>query len=458
MVNIPLGVGDWQSVVEDIPRLRMNNMYIIENPSSPDQNSHASRPTVSEFSSVGTGPIYGIWTQDGSLDGDWLVVSGATLYRVDPNTGLGTSLGALLGDGFCQFAGTQDRVIIVRDGVAYSTDGVTITTVVMPDLLPVGSVACLNSSFLLSVLDDDRFYWILPGDTDPDGLAFATAERSPDPIISINIVSDEIWLLGGRAPEVWTATGDPLTPYQRVSGRVYSDGCAARDTALVVNKDGFPALMWVTDTRSVVLSRGSPSKVSNESVEELLKTATNLRAYTFRMNRHDFYVLTADEFTVVYDIMTNVWSRWDTYLRDNWRAHLGLQVGSTVYAGDGEDGTIWLLSESISDNGEPIIRTISGQLPIEGRTPTLCANVILRVNAGWSPSYEYEPMLELRWSDDQGATYGRWREASLGNKGQYSRDVIYRSLGLMSRPGRIFEFRFAGPARIRIDYAVCNEE
>lgn len=462
---IPLGTDDWLSASENFQRFRLHNMYLTDNPSAPDGASRVSRPTLTPYINVGTGPIYGIWRQESTLNGDWFVVSGSELYRINNLTGAYTLLGPLVGTGFCQFTGSDVRIIIVRDGIAYSTDGATILPVIMPNDVPgytpvralVGSVAVINSFFILSVLNSQRFYWISPGDTNPNPLSFASAERVPDAIVSVHVVSDEIWFVGASAPEVWSTTGSDSAPFQRINGRVYSDGCAFRDTAINVVFNSMPAVMWVTDTRSVVVAQGQVAKISNPSVEELLRTATNLRAWFFRHNRHDFYVLTGEEFTIVYDLVRNSWSRWDTYLQDNWQAHLGLQSGFNVYSGDSITGDIWKLDEGISDNGNPVIREVSGTVDNEGKHLP-CNNVFARVNAGWSPIYGFIPTLELRWSDDQGGTWSNYMSAPLGDKGTYNTDVVYRSLGLIFRPGRTFEFRFSDPARFRLDYASMNEE
>jgi hypothetical protein len=133
MVAIPLGLGDWESPNENIPRLRLRNMYVAENPNSPDGLSRITRPSLETLTTIGTGPIYGIWKQDGTLGDDWLVVSAEELYRYHPTTNTATLIDPLPGSGYCQFAGTADRVIIVRDGTAYSTDGDNVSVVVMPD-------------------------------------------------------------------------------------------------------------------------------------------------------------------------------------------------------------------------------------------------------------------------------------------------------------------------------------
>lgn len=465
MVTIPLGLGDWESASENIPRLRLHNMYLTDNPSSPDGVSRVSRPTLSSFITVGDGPIYGIFRQDSTLGGDWLVVSGDALFRVNSTTKVVTEIDSIPGAGYCDFAGTQDKVVIVRDGTAYYTDGVTLGIVLMPDdvppydgfAAPVGSVATINSYFLLSVKDTQRFYWILPGDADPDPLNFASAERLPDSIRSIDILMDEIWFIGSEGPEIWSTTSDPDNPFQRINGRVYNEGCVSRDTVVPCVANNLPALFWVTSTGSVVMGQGSVSKVSSESVEELLKTATNLRAYAFRQNRHDFYILTADEFTLAYDIGRGSWARWDSYGKANWLAHLGIMEGSKVYAGSSTDSSIWLLEEGVSDFGQPVIREVSGFVANPGKS-IKCSIIAVKVNAGWSPSYGLKPNLSMRWSEDQGTTWSEYVDISLGDRGQYLTDTIFRSMGLITRPGRNFELRFTDLARFRIDYAVMNED
>lgn len=452
---IPLGSSDWQSIDENTGRIRLHNMYLIENPFSPDNMSRVSRPTLTSFQEVTNTPVYGIWSQEGTLDGSWLVVMGETLYKFTlPSTIV--SLGPIPGTDYCQFAGTATRVIITRNGIAYSTDGTTISTVNMPDDVLVGSVACINSSFLLSVLDSQRFYWIDPGETDPDPLNFASAERTPDSIVSINIVSDEIWILGQSSVEVWTATGDLDAPYQRISGRVYTEGCVSLATAVTGSYNGYPSLLWVTEKMAVIMAQGSPSKISDESVEELLRNSETFRAWTFRLNRHDFYVLTCDEQTVVYDITAKKWCRWDTYLKPNWRAHLGLQVGPDVYAGDIDQGIIWKLEEGLSDDGVAVIREVSGFVGSSSNQQQV-NSVHVRGSVGRPPEYASDQVLELRWSDDGGLTWSKYYSSTVGQKGEYSYDITYRSLGLLKRPGREFEFRFSGPARFRIDYATINE-
>lgn len=456
MVMIPLGSAEGDAKQEDLARIRLRNMYITLSRYSPDGLARMSRPTLKRVKDLPIGPIRGFWRQEGTLNNIWFAVAGETLYTLDPVTFVETEVGPLPGTDYCKFAGTGDRVLIVRNGIAWSTDGSTIAQINMPDSRPVGSVATMDGYFILGQEGAQRFYWIAPGEIDPDPLSFASAERTPDSVRSINIISDEVWFLGASGVEVWQTTGDQDLPYQRIAGRVYSEGCVDPATAYQANFNGQPCLLWVTEKRAVMMAQGSPNRISTKSVEEQLKTATSFRCWGFRWNQHDFYAITTDQGTLVYDLTQQIWSKWDSYGEINWRAHIGFQQDEDVFAGDSKQGIIWQLEEGYSDEGTQVIREVSGFVlsMVSGET---CTSVNVRMNAGWPPGYTHSPNLEMRWSDDYGFSWTEYFPANMGQKGNYEYDVTWRSLGTYERPGREFEFRFSDIAKFRIDYATMNE-
>ncbi len=361
MVELALAGNSWRSHDSDVGAMRLHNLYIAENPFTQDQTARYVRPSLQEHTTVGAGPIYGIWQQKGSGGDAMFVVSGQSLYKIPNGSTTPTLLGTVTGTGYCQFAGNEDRVIVVRNSVAYVTDGTTVSTITMPDDLPVGSVAQINGDFLLSVEGTFTFYWMLPGETEPDALNFASAERLPDPIISINIISDEIWIIGTNTVEVWATTDDQDAPYQRIPGRAYTDGTASRNVVADSSFNGFPCLLWVTNENQVVLSQGQPKRISNESIEESLRRSENTRAWAFRANRNDFYVITTDTETMVYNLTRQSWSTWSSQGYNYWRSHLGWQIDSDVYGGDALNGTIWQLGYRGIDGTEtPIVSVVSG--------------------------------------------------------------------------------------------------
>lgn len=461
MVDIPLGLGDWESRTQDVSRLKLRNMYVVPNVSSPDGRSRVSRPTLSLFTTIGSDTIQRLWYQPNILGGDILVLSGTELYRLHTQDKTATLVGAIPGTGYMDIAGTKhtdesDRVFITRDGVLYYYNGSVITTVAVPDNLPVNSIDTLNGYFIVTILNSQKFFFLRPGETTIDPLDFASAERIPDPIMSCRVASDEVWFLGMSGPEVWAPSGDADLPFQRVPGRVYREGCHSNRAAVSAVVNGLPANLWVTDSKTVVMGQGQTQKISNESVEEILKTADDITLWTFRFNRHDFLIVTSGSFTFAYDITMSIWSKWDTYLKDYWVPVTSVQQGTLVLCGDTDSNKIYFLEEGTGDEDLPIVREVSGYLPIPANG--IFANeVFVYVNSGWSPSYTLTPTLEMRWSDDLGATWSNYVGASLGERGEYAKRVSFRSLGLMRAPGRTFEFRVSDLIRFRIDYATLNE-
>lgn len=459
MQTIPLGVSDWGSENQNLSDIKLENMYIAENPFSLDGMSRYVRPSLTEEVTVGLGPIRAVWQGDGVFDNDFFIVSGTSVYRY-PDGGVPVKMsGSISGTGLVEIDGSIDRVVFVNSsGIIYTTtDGTSLTTIALPDGQLCQSVAQIDAVFLFAVKDSYRFYWMNPGESAPDALSFASAERTPDDIVAIRVLSDEIWMLCEDSIEVWSATGDQDFPYARITGRSYTDGCVSKFSVAESSFKGFPCLLWVNDEREVILGQGNPQKISNTSIEEKLRNSTTFKAWAFRRLRNDFYILTTDTETLVYNLDQQSWSVWYSYDENVWRAHIGCQDGKTILAGDFENNFVWRLGElGVDDGNQPIVSKVRGFVPSIGLQVSV-DSVNIRCNQGWTSSYSTTPYVELKWSDDYGFTWSEPFQMPLGTKGSYKTDITYRSLGLMERPGRLFEISFTGLDNFRIDYATLNE-
>lgn len=446
-MQIDLAKGYWDLASVKTDRVRLHNMLVAENKASPTGNTYRGRPGLLNANIVGN-QTRKMWRQEGTLGGDILTVSGETLYRSS------TSLGYVGSEGV-QFAGSPDRAVIVASGKAWRTDGVTLNLIVMPDDVPgyegsaalVSSVRYINGFFLLAVKGTQRFYWIQPGQDDPDALDFASAERLPDFIVSIALSGDEIWMLGGEGEEVFAVTTDTDAPFQSIIGRVYNAGCADIDSVCEIGT----VLAWTTSARNVAVARGEPQPVSDDAIVEILTDQAYFKAWTFRMSAHAYYIVTCPDITLVFDFDAQKWYRWSSYERENWRVITGCMVGANVYGGDSEGGQQWRLRfDAYDDAGVPIIQEISGT--VDTTTPLGCSSVLIRTVVGFGNG-----PLELKWSDNQGRTWSNWRQVPLGTAGQYNKSAIVRSLGTIQEPGRTFVWRFSGGTPFRVDFASLND-
>lgn len=114
-----------------------------------------------------------------------------------------------------------------------------------------------------------RWYWIEPGDTAILDENFATAERSPDPLVSVRTVGDQFALFGTSSTEIWYPTGDALQPFARSQGALFERGVwegsdvQLKDTLLLMDTDG----------AVYRIDGGGPKKVSDPSIEERTRRA-----------------------------------------------------------------------------------------------------------------------------------------------------------------------------------------
>ena len=198
-----------------------------------------------------------------------------------------------------------------------------------------------------------------------------------------------------------------------------------------------------------------------------------LRVFTFTLDQHDFVVLRlGDDETLVYDVYSQQWTEWKSEGANVFRAHLGMnwlgaqalatQFGSSVVTGDDTFGVLWFLDpEQPFDDAPnpdriqqelPIEQIITGQILAKGRENIPCYAIFLEGdNYGFSGS-EYEAIVKLETSDDQGRS---WDDH--GGFGADEAPYQWTSLGQISAPGRMFRVTDNGVFR-RIDSMRMNDD
>ena len=459
MALIELTKSHYGSLSQSIPEVKLHNMYVSENPLSPTGYSYITRPVVADFLDFGTDTIRGIFYQQGFANDLLMVVAGNTLYSVT-DTGTRTAIGHINGTGICQFASTIYGIGIVANGFLSLYNGTNVIDVAIPDALIPATITSLNNYFIIAMQDSNKFYWINPGDTTINALSFASAEANPDYIVGIKAISDELWIIGKESTEVWDISGNADAPFTRIAGRVFNKGCISEHSISSGVYNSLPCLIWVSGNKEVLLSQGSPNKISNDFVEEMLRRSTYYRGWFFQRQRNDFYVLSTDVITLVYDIGNQSWYKWSTFNQATWKVSSGAQKNSALYGVDFlESAKLYRLSEGYVDGDQEwLICEVTGFVPHNKREAMSCATVDLLPNTGLSSSYLTEPIVELRWSDDQGANWSSYVQASLGARGNTDNRTQFRSLGLIKTPGRRFEFRFSLAEQFRLDYAIMNNE
>lgn len=184
-----------------------------------------------------------------------------------------------------------------------------------------------------------------------------------------------------------------------------------------------------------------------------------LRAWTFDLDGHEFYVLRlGDMKSLVYDLTTEQWSWWSSAELEYWRAGIGtnwissgnipFNYGSNVVVGDDNFGILWVLDPETGvddairaedrEDGvvRPFPRVATGQVTVRGRVTIPCYQVYLTSDTG-EPAYT-GASVTLTYSDDGGKTFTTASEPITAEAGNYYQEFVWRSIGLVRAPGRLF--------------------
>lgn len=436
---IPLGIGAYKRIAAYAPEVVCLNMVLEPDKSgiSPDKIVRIQRPGLSQIGTRGTGPVQAI--DHRPQTSAQLVVSGGRLYDA------GTERGQVNGGRIVPTAGTLFHHAILGDRL-YLYDGTTITPVAMPDdAAPIVDIEQLNG-YILILTETGRFYWIVPGETTVDALAFANAESSADRGVAIRRIGDEFWIFGTRTIEAWQSTGDELAPFQRALGRLYERGAKSRDTVRRFDN----SLMWVGEDNEIYRGGEVPQVVSDPGLAERIRRASGqpMLAWTFGLDGHEFYVLNiGSEGTFAYDALTNAWAEFSSGSTAGWLAYVGNQEGGDVSAGD-EGGNLYRVTpDAATDNGVAFPRILTATVPLMGKPPR---NTDASIGVGSGS----DVTLRFRWKDGQD-DFPDYYDEMLA-RAPLDVATIYR-LGQPDVPYRTFEVSVTDPVSVRISGMFANE-
>lgn len=415
---------------------RQVNLYVEAGPGKP---SRRPRPGLVLRYRLGTGPMRASLYTEGVVGPAVYSISGGEAYRGE------TLIGVMIGSAGATIASSGDEVVFTLGGLAYLWNGSTFAQITDPDLPAVSAVRFMGGRFYYQVQDSDQWYFSAIYDAGTiDGLAFATAESSPDATVGMMSLGDEEWFFGSQSVEPWYQTGDASAPLQRAQGRRFERGCASALTICALDN----TLFWLGDNGQAYRAAERPKRVSTNPIEALIRKAgpANCSAFTTTFDGHEFYVLKIPGYgDFALDAATGQWAEWQTYGAANFAILTCSQVEAEAYLGDADGNVYEWGFTTYADNGLPITRICAAFLPIQGGVAPN-TNVCLHALTGVAPvlGQGSEPLVEMRYSDN-GKTWSDWIEESLGVQGDFDQKAIWRRLGQIGSPGRWYEFRTTDP-------------
>lgn len=323
---------------------------------------------------------------------------------------------------------------------------------------------------------DGYFIWNTPGTgqfqitqlygEDIDGLDFATAEGSPDKLVTIIVDHREAWMLGTNSAQIFINTGNADFPLESIQGAFLEIGCAAAQS--VAKADN--SIFWLaTDDRGLgTVQRAvgyAPQRVSNHAVEFAIAryaaadAISDAVAYTYAQEGHTFYVLAFPSAnaglgaTWVLDISTGLWHEraWRnpiTALLSRHRSNCQMNFGGLILVGDWENGNVYVLDlDTFTDNGDPLpLIRVAPHISNDAKRVIYAAlELTMQTGVGLADGQGSDPQARLRWSDDGGYSWSNERSQSIGKIGERKARVRFTRLG-MARD-RVFSVEVSDPVR-----------
>lgn len=435
-MQLPFGLSAYSRANGRLPPVRLVNLFHEQAPTAPTGAVLLPRQGMQEEYDLGAS-IRGISRADGVFNGDVFAVAGDTLYRSE------TAVGTVDDDTFpVEWAYTVDGLFVLSGGIVYQYNGTTLVATDFPDDAPVASI-CDIDNFLFAVrLDTGTIYFRVPGDTTWNPLDFFSAEREPDPAIAVRALADLLYVFGTSSIEPFGLTGDVEEPATRIDGLAISRGC--KDKASIAKLDN--TLFFVGENNIAYRIDGVPQRISDHGIEERIEASGTASAFSYSNAGHTFYVLKLDSEILSYDVATGQWHQVE------WPVEMGLYDGSRTWVTAGT--AIHTLRDRTDDNGEVFARIFTAIAPTEDVGS--CDAIEVQLSPGTALVGDEQPVLLMRWSDDQARTWTDWKEASAGFAGQFRHRIRYRRLGMIDAPGRVFEFKMTDPVEIRFSGVEMN--
>ena len=444
---------------------RMMNLFPEMVPDGGKEPAFLQRaPGLRLLATVGTGPVRGLWT----FGNYGYVVSGNELYRIDSSYTI-TLLGTVSGDGPVSMAdnGTQLFIACNPAGYIYNASTGDFQQITDPDFPGAVTVGYLDGYFVFNEPNSQRV-WVtsLLDGTSIDPLEFASAEGSPDGLISLIIDHREAWLFGTNSVEVWYDAGLADFPLQRIQGAFNEIGCVAPYSVAKMDN----GIFWLgADARGrgiVYRANGYTGvRISTHAVEWQIQQYGNLSdalAYTYQQDGHSFYVLIfpSANTTWVYDAATQAWHERAGWSNGAWTRHRSncqMSYNNQIIVGDYEDGRIYAFDLDVYDDDGSVQRWLrswralpTGQNNLK-RTAQHSLQLDMETGVGINIGQGSDPQIMLRWSDDGGHTWSNEHWVSVGKIGEFYRRAIWRRLGMTLKiRDRVYEVSMTDPVKTAI--------
>ncbi len=390
-----------------------------------------------------------------ALDPYGYVVSGTVVFKVDSAGGT-TNIGAFAGSDPVFMArnrkSSTPQIALVSGGLRYLIESDTVSNIADVDLPNANSVDYQGGYFIWTIEDGRFFISSIDEGAAIDALDFATAEANPDGLLVVKARgTSEVLFFGPSSVEFWSNTGAADFPFERIPGTgLQNMGLLCRHTV----KDLNDVVFFVASDGTVRMLNGDqPVRISTHAVErdiDAVSDKDSITATAYSIRGHQFYVLSCASWTWAYDGLTGLWAERESYQENRWRGEVFVSVDGVRVVGDFESGLLYRIDpDTYTEADENIVWTLRSSpmhaYPNCVSVDRLFVDSIPGTGLISLDDHESDPLVMMRYSDDNGFTWSNQRTASVGQVDERKKRVVFNRCGQTGEDGRIWEVSMSAP-------------
>lgn len=357
-------------------------------------------------------------------------------------------------------------------GYVLTTETNAFAEIVDPSYQPGTSIVSLNGFFIQNT--NETWYsgtrFIFSGQFDQAntwnvGLDYFTAEVSPDPIYSLQVINGELWVAGTKTMEIWSYTGIADQLFARVNTGLVNIGVAGRNAITTINNQ----IAWLGSNKegngSIWLASGYiPKQISTNAIEYIIGQMPDVSdcvAFSYMQEGETFIIFNflSGNRTLCYELSSGQWHERASWNKRTGKNNHHIAITTTlwqqrVFVGNYSNNQIfeWSL-DTYTDNGDIIRRVRTASHLHEDRKRVSYKSLEIDMERGTSllpatgpiDQVGTEAKVMLTWSDDGGYTWSNEVWNTVGRTGNRFARVRFNRLG-MSRD-RVFRIVFSDPCK-----------